>query len=355
MGLEITVDSHIRIPNLSQEWKEGLARLCAIPNEDKETALREHVWGAERMDDLLTLAEIEGDELILPRGFYNQLTDLLTENDVPYKVIQNCVFNQDDAQAPLKHPKFTDEQKQAIQQLYIHMQGRIIAPPGKGKTIIGLGAIYKHKIPTLIIVDKKHVAQQWVDRAEEHFGRKIGFIGDNKWEEEFVTVALVQTLWSRRDELDAWCKRWSMVILDEQHHIPAETFSEIIQKFPAYKRFGLSATVGKTESKKKVSELIFGPILYESKEAQLLPEVKIIPTKFDFNYYGTHKKTDGSGKTRVVRNNYQKMVTALCNDLDRNMLITNKICKEPDNAHLIISNRLSHLNALRGLCQHNGI
>lgn len=352
--LEIIVDSHIRIPGLSQEWKEGLAKLCSVPNEDKDVALREKIRGAAIMDDLLTLADIQGDDLVLPRGFYTELTDILASSDIPFRVKWNTALQNDNTSlikigAP-KHPVASTEQLLALNALHGHLQGRVIMPPGKGKTVVGLWNIFSREGKSIILVDKKHIAQQWVDRAKEHFDVNIGFIGDNRWEEKDTTVALIQTLRSRKDQLDGWWHKWSMLILDEQHHIPAETYTEIIQKFPAHFRFGLSATVGKSESKKKISELVFGPIIYESKQTQVNPTVQRVFTDFDFNYHPTRKRGN-----KIVRNNYQKMVTALIQDVSRNQLIAQQVCKEPQAAHLIVSQRLKHLEALANICANNGM
>jgi superfamily II DNA or RNA helicase len=356
LTIQITVDSHLRIPGLSTDWLEGLAKLVSVPNEEKRIALREEVYGAESMDDHLTLADLEEKELLLPRGFQHELTKLLEESGYDYELIDKREWSGWTKQnEPPEQLELKEDQREAVLALIGADQGRLILPPGKGKTVIGLFHIFRQGKPALIIVDKKHVAQQWVDRAKEHFDQDIGFIGDDRWEEDnSVTVALLQTLWSRRLELDAnnWWDKWSTLILDEQHHIPADTFSEVLQRFPARQRYGISATVGKTEAKKRISELIFGPILYETDKAEVSPKVRLVGTGFDFDYHPTHRSDEG----KVIRNNYQKLLTALTNDWHRNTVITDQIMNAPERAHLVTSNRLTHLRALQGLlAQHSDI
>lgn len=341
----ITVDSHLRIPDLSKEWIIGLSKLCSVENEEKEAAINEYVWGAHSMDDFLTFAELTEKELVLPRGFLKELSELFPE-DIEFRLNQKTIDSPKSVSWDT-FPKFRDYQSKAIAQIVSKASGRIIAPPGKGKTLIGLGAASELQKPTLILVAQKHLAKQWQERANEHFNKQLGFIGDNKWEESDVTVALIQTLWSRREELDAteWWNKWSIVILDEQHHIPAESFYQIVSKFPAKYRIGLSATIGKSEAKKRVSELVFGPILYEIKETAIDPDIKVIKTEFEFDYFPTQKINN-----RVVRNNYHKLINSLVEDQRRNVLIAKHICDNKEHCNLIFSRRLAHLDKIREFC-----
>ena len=339
----ITVSNQIQIPNLSEEWIEGLAKLVSVKNEDKETALKEEIWGAQKMDDLLTLAEYKNDVLYLPRGFLDDFVKLVSEHNFEFQ--DHRIDSEPYIEWP-KQPKFKDYQSEAIAQIVSNASGRVIAPPGKGKTVIGLGAASELQKPTLILVAQKHLAKQWQDRASEHFGMELGFIGDNKWDEKEISVALIQTLWSRREELTKtdWWDKWSVVILDEQHHIPAETFTHVVSQFAAKYRIGLSATVGKSEAKKKISHLIFGPIIYEIKETAIDPEVRIVNTEFEFDFYPTHKHAI-TGKR--VQNNYAKLISELCADEKRNALIAKYVVENIDHANLIFSRRLAHLESIR--------
>lgn len=343
--LTITLDNNIRIPNLSSTWIEGLSKLVSVENEDKETAVKEEVWGAHKLDDLLTLADLSDDgELVLPRGFWKELRGLLDKNEIEFKHQSNMPTLENEIDYP-KGPGLRDYQTEALQAMLRGFQGRVIAPPGKGKTVMGLSLVKAVKKPSLILVAQKHIAQQWIDRAEEHIGYTPGLIGDNEWDEKHVTVALIQTLWSRREELNKkdWWSNWNVVILDEQHHIPAETFTHIVSKFPAPYRIGLSATVGKSKAKKRISELIFGPILYEIEDTAMKQDIEVVHTDFEFDFVPTHRNT----QNKLVRNNYQKLITALVKDTKRNWLIASRIFDNKDHSNIIFSRRLAHLNTLK--------
>ncbi len=338
--LEIIVDSHIRIKGLSRPWVLGLSKLCSVKNEAKELAQREHIWGADNLDDLVTLAEYDGETLVLPRGFLNQLKTILIDSDVEHRVFDHTKWVSTEDSKPIPPGLLREDQVEPFHKMFHAPQGRVIMPPGKGKTVIGLSTIFSLDRSALIIVEKKHIAQQWVDRAQEHFNRQLGFIGDNKWRQLPFTVALLQTLWSRREELDKadWWSKWNVLMLDEQHHIPADTFYEIISRFPAWKRIGISATVGKSEAKKKLSELVFGPIIYESKGVEVTPEIHVVKTGFDHEWIRTHKV-----KGKVIRNNYKEVIAALAEDMRRNSIIVRNILDNKNKCNLVVSDRLAHL------------
>jgi superfamily II DNA or RNA helicase len=74
----------------------------------------------------------------------------------------------------------------------------IVAPPGSGKTVLGLAIIAEKKQPALIIVHRKQLADQWIDRIESFLkiARKdIGKVTGGKVQPgKLVTVAMTMTI-----------------------------------------------------------------------------------------------------------------------------------------------------------------
>jgi len=57
--------------------------------------------------------------------------------------------------------------------------GVIVAPPGSGKTIVGLSIIAQKKQPVLIIVHRRQLLGQWIQRIQSFLGSTtINFIYD---------------------------------------------------------------------------------------------------------------------------------------------------------------------------------
>ena len=115
--------------------------------------------------------------------------------------------------------------------------GVISLPTGAGKTIIGLKLIHALDCPTLVCVHTKELLYQWVQKVKEILGFTPGVVGDGHKDFRPITVGMIQTL-TRMDIPEDY----NMIIIDECHHIPADTFYRVAMKCNAVYRFGLSAT-----------------------------------------------------------------------------------------------------------------
>ena len=341
--VEIEYGDYLRVYGLPSDWKDSLIRLVSIENEKKQQALREHIWGAAKMPDRITPTFTEGDALVIPRGFKNELFDRLKKSGTSFETTYDTVGNE--VQIDFEsNVTLRPQQKIAKEAFLEHKSGLIMASPGFGKTTVALDCVCEIQQKTIILVDKADLAKQWINRAKDQFNMELGLIGDGEFNEQNVTVAIMQTLRSKSEELteDNFWYKWGCVIYDEQHHSSSETYYEIVNKFPAKYRIGISATKGKSEAKERIAEFVFGPVIFEDKTNNLKPTVHRIKTDFEFDYRPTEKI---GGK--VIKNNYMDLLAALIEDEDRNAQIAEKIASQPDNAHLVVSRRLNHLENLR--------
>ena len=253
--LTLTLGSGIRIQkNLLDKTAINFIREeLNFPNLDYwlKKRLGKSVYQTEKF---FRLIEEVGENIILPRGFLTKLTDHFRSRGVSFLIR--------DERAVLPDTAFTSmielrqEQIEAVDLAMAVEQGVLVAPPGSGKTIMGLELIARRGQPALILTHRKQIMDQWVDRiqsylgiAKTHIGRTDGVkksIGDK------VTVAMMQSLARRKDLSDLRCK-FGLVIIDECHHIPAKTFREVISAIDAKYCYGLTAT---PERKHKDEKLI---------------------------------------------------------------------------------------------------
>lgn len=282
--------------------------------------------------------EEKESEIFIPRGFAGKLLRFCKESQIEFEFIDNrkqkpiipFVFN-----ATLRR-----HQDQAIGQVSIKDYGVIVAPPGSGKTVIGLKIIANKKQPALIIVHRKHLIEQWTERIEAFLGipkKDIGFIGQGKSKlGKQVTVATIQSLPKQIETLQ---DQFGIIIVDECHHIPAETFRNTIEKLHTYYLYGLTATPFRKYNDGKIIFTHLGEIISNIQLTQVenYKQAKIIVrnTELDIPY---NSKTD----------NFETLSKILVHDSTRNKLILEDVKTELNQGKkaVIITERKEHIDTL---------
>jgi superfamily II DNA or RNA helicase len=356
--MQVTLDTHIRYKMWDTDWDSDaqIREALTVPNPDYEMARRERLPGWRTMPSVLRLWREEGRGkdavMVLPRGFLPRLLRGLSAKGVTPTLIDGRIGS-DGSPGPSQRPTLRPDQVAASQMMAGAESGILQAPPGAGKTVVALNLIVT-RMPACVIVNTTNIAAQWRDRAKEHFGLEAGLVGDGSMNVRPLTIALQQTLWSRREEFDqmGWWDQFATVVLDECHHAPAETYTEVLQRFPARYRLGLSATPERKAGQLALAEAIIGPIAHEVDRRTLLqagvlvhPMVLVMKTNFDFPYYSTGSDDDG----KFRRNNYTPMMEALVRDDNRNQIVADAIGYEYSQgaACLVVSRRLEHMERLK--------
>jgi len=157
----------------------------------------------------------------------------------------------------------TAEQAAGVDALAHHDLGVLVAPPGAGKTVVGCALIAYHRVPTLVIVDRQPLLEQWRDRLVRHLGlvpRQIGQLGGGRNKTKgMVDVAMVQSL-ARRDGLADIAAGYGLAIVDECHHVPAVTFERALRDLPVRRWVGLTATPCRRDGLQALMAMHCGPV-----------------------------------------------------------------------------------------------
>ncbi|MBI4595738.1 MAG: DEAD/DEAH box helicase family protein [Candidatus Tectomicrobia bacterium] len=205
------------------------------------------------------LVEEADGNVYLPHGFLSQMVRYLKENNFSYSL-------------HFKHPRFeessydsgidlTPAQAPIIRISSEHYQGVIVAPAVSGKTIIGLELIARRKLSAIILVHRKQLLDQWVERTQTFLGIPKTFIGQysgtKKKLGKQITVGLLQSL-ARQGDLANLKEKFGTIVVDECHHIPAATFREVVSQLNPKYIYGLTATPKrKHNDEKRVHENSF--------------------------------------------------------------------------------------------------
>ncbi len=289
----------------------------------------------------------DDNAVIIPRGFLANLTNFLNYNNLNYQINdERKKFN------PIKFEseiRLFDFQKKAIDTLLTSENGVLVAPPGSGKTIIGIELIKRLSQPSLILVHKKQIFDQWVERIENFLKipkREIGRFASNKKKiGEKITIGMVQTL-NKMVDIESIGENFGLLIVDECHHMPAKMFRNVITKFNSFYLYGLTATPERKNNDAKLIFIHLGEILYTVDKDDIssssandfsidMPTVRI-------------KETDITLPFKVGIDNFQILSKTLTFDTHRNQLIVNDIVHEVEkgNRCLVLSERKEHLDVL---------
>lgn len=149
---------------------------------------------------------------------------------------------------------------------------------GWGKTFTALHIARKLGQKTLVITHTAMLRDQWCDEVRELYGMEPGIIGSGKFdiEDRAIVIGNVQTVTKMLPEL---CKEFGTIILDEAHHVPADTFAKIIDGMYSRYKIALSGTMLRTDGKHVIFRDYFGSTVYRPPQSHTLdPVVKIVNT-----------------------------------------------------------------------------
>jgi superfamily II DNA or RNA helicase len=196
-------------------------------------------WGVPRF--LHSFDETLDGRLVLPRGLADVVSTVITEAGSSPKISDERASGRPQESFDLG-AQLREDQERAVEDLAEHDLGVLVAPPGAGKTVIACALIARHETSTLVLVDRKTLADQWRARIVEHLGVTPGQLGGGRAKlRGTVDIATLQTL-ARRDDLPELTAGYGFVVVDECHHIPAAAFENAVRQVKARRWLGLTAT-----------------------------------------------------------------------------------------------------------------
>src|SRR5712692_81380 len=145
-------------------------------------------------------------------------------------------------------------------------RGVIVLPTGAGKTVIAMKAIELVNLPAIVIVPTLDLLEQWRKRVHEELGIEVGVYGGGENTVKAVTICTYDSAYIRAGELG---NRFSLLIFDEVHHLPGESFRQIAEMFTAPYRMGLTATYEREDMLHQELPRLIGGIVYQLKPEDL--------------------------------------------------------------------------------------
>src|SRR5262249_38740640 len=195
--LELVAGNEIYIARdgLPPGLRNRLLRLAAFQNPDfyKAQAMRLPTYDKPR---IIACAEDFPQHIGLPRGCMEDVQQLLSDLNITTVVRDERCHGQ-----PL-HVTFQGtlrpEQKTAADAMLLHETGVLAATTAFGKTVVAASLIAERGVNTLVLVHRRQLLDQWVERLSTFLNidkREIGRIGGGRRKPTGgLDVAVIQTL-----------------------------------------------------------------------------------------------------------------------------------------------------------------
>jgi len=163
--------------------------------------------------------------------------------------------------------KLRDYQQKALSSwIDAGMKGCIVLPTGAGKTVIGVKALEKVNVSSLIIVPTLDLMDQWVSILSKTFGIEIGKLGGGDDNVQAVTVSTYDSAYIRAASLG---NKFALTIYDEVHHLPSPGYRSIAEQFASPYRMGLTATIEREDELHKELPKLVGGVVFKIAPGQL--------------------------------------------------------------------------------------
>lgn len=344
--IEVVLSNQIFVTStgLPPVFRNRILRLASFSNPEfyKKQAMRLPIWGEKRV---LYCYDQFPQHIAIPIGCLDELEKLLVHYNIGIELVdkRNRGTKLDVSFLGELYP----EQRKAAEALQRNNTGILSATTAFGKTVVGLWLLAERKVNTLILVHRKQLMDQWVERITQFLGvpkKEIGrFGGGRKKLTGNIDVAVFQSV-CYKGEVKEWVKDYGQVIVDECHHISAFSFEQTIRQSSAFYKLGLSATLTRKDGQHPIVNMNLGQVRYVvSARKQALRRnfshtVQVRTTQF------TVPNPENASK------NIQDLFRDLWMDIERNKQIIRDVLSAHQEGKqiLVLSERTEHLELLKG-------
>ncbi|HEY4049054.1 MAG TPA: DEAD/DEAH box helicase family protein, partial [Acidobacteriaceae bacterium] len=260
--LELVLGSEIFVGKdaLSPVLRNRLIRLAAFQNPEfyRAQAMRLPTYDTAR---IIACARDYPRHIGLPRGCLDDVRQLLSDLKV------RCVIQDERWSGKMLdvsfHGELRPKQRLAAEAMLAHETGVLSAPTAFGKTAIGAWLIAQRAVNTLVLVHRRQLQEQWIERLSQFLGlppSAIGRVGGRcKMPTGTLDVATIQSL-VHKGIVDEMVGHYGHVIVDECHHLSAYSFEQVARHAKARFVTGLSATVTRKDGHHPIIFMQCGPL-----------------------------------------------------------------------------------------------
>lgn len=339
--MRIIIGNEIRVKEPTEPLQHWCRENLVLRNPEYDKRARRGLW-LGKTPEYIWLYWVDGSDLMLPTGTGRQLRQFMGPEDaVKVELADNGILDY-----PAEIPLY-DYQRKAVDAMARVNCGILQSPCGSGKTQMGIALAARLRRRTLWVTHTQDLLSQSYERAAQYMPREtLGKITAGKVQAgSHITFATVQTL--HKLDLTALRDAWDVVVVDECHRLagtPAQVtmFRKVLCSLAARYKFGLSATVHRSDGMIASTFAILGPVVCQvpaEAVAEKTLSVRVVRRDTGIRAAMCCLDTDGTLA-------YAKLIAFLAESQERNRLILQDLERDRSHYGLILSDRLEHLRVL---------
>ena len=226
---------------------------------------------------------------------YFESSGIRYDDHVLDNVIPSPIFN---AEIELR-----EYQAEAVERWMLDKRGVVVLPTGAGKTYVALEIIKELSVSTLVVVPTLALLEQWKEKLSIFGKDYVGEFSGRKKELKPITVTTYDSAYINAEVLG---DKFLLLIFDEVHHLPAESYRLIAEMSIAPYRLGLTAFPEREDGLHTLLPDLVGGIVYRLKPDDLSGryladyEIKRIYVPLTNEEYEEYKKRAEKFKKFIV-------------------------------------------------------
>jgi len=332
-------------------------------------------WGIPRKVKLFTTRRLSGSTIMAfttDRGYLYKALRILDNYQIKYKIIDKRISSAAtshfvtleslhvDGQPVVWRPEQEKLLGDVLGRIHaaahmphgqIYEQGIIEAPTGSGKTLMAMELIRTLKQRTIVLVHTRALLNQWkreiIKCMHVEPGVVVGGVWPTKLLQDDIIIVMSQTAVRNMEAWKRVASFYGMLILEECHHAPANTWRKLAWNAPCKYRIGISASPFREDGMTPIINNVCGGklakmTLDETRKSGGTVPIKVYPCSYN-------------GYIPIV-DNWAAFVTALVEDDNRTAAIVKLAQNAAQQAHvLILSDRVDHVERIAAKLREQGI
>jgi superfamily II DNA or RNA helicase len=347
VGIVVADQLYVDRTALPPAMTARIIRLAAFQNPEfyRSQAMRLPTFGKPR---IISCAELHPRHVGLPRGCLDEAVELLRVHGAEAVMEDLRTTGSPFSGEVCFRGTLHGSQVKAFDALAPHDYGVLAATTAFGKTVVAAALIAQRARNTLVLVHRRELLTQWVERLRTFLDidpKEIGIVGGGRRKPTgIIDVAVIQSL-VRKGEVSDMVADYGHIVVDECHHLSAASFELVARRAKARYVLGLSATVARKDGHHPIIFMQCGPIRHRV-------DARVHAAERGIAHRVRHQRTAFRLPPPLAtadRPSMPAVYAALAQDEPRNDLIFDDVLKalEAKRSPVVLTERRDHLDYLQ--------